>query len=369
MATIVTEDAQRVPTDRQRWSPGPAGVSPVAAGPEAARGLSRSARIGVRGRLVAAWALMERHPRPRLDVAGERLRLLHVHAHPDDESSKGAATTARYVAEGVQVMVATCTGGERGSILNPAMDRPDILANMAEIRRIEMDRAREILGIEQVWLGFVDSGLPEGDPPPPLPEGCFALTDLDTEVARLVEVIRRFRPQVMTTYDEKGGYPHPDHIRCHQVSVAAYEAAGDPDAYPDAGAPWQVTKLYYHFSFHRQRFVALNHAMIEAGLESPYAERLAEWEPSPERDQRVTTRVECADYFAVRDQALLAHATQVDPEGPWFSVPLEIHQRAWPTEDYELARSTIDTERPEDDLFAGIALAADRAERANPSRV
>ena len=106
-------------------------------------------------------------PALRVDRGGEPLRLLHVHAHPDDESSKGAATTAKYVAEGVEVMVATCTGGERGSILNPAMDRPDVLANIAEIRRQEMDRAREILGIRQVWLGFVDSGLPEGDPPPP----------------------------------------------------------------------------------------------------------------------------------------------------------------------------------------------------------
>ena len=115
---------------------------------------------------------------PRTDAEGERLRLLHVHAHPDDESSKGAATTAKYVAEGVEVVVATCTGGERGSILNPAMDRPDVLANIAEIRRAEMDRARQILGIEQVWLGFVDSGLPEGDPLPPLPEGSFATLDV-----------------------------------------------------------------------------------------------------------------------------------------------------------------------------------------------
>lgn len=314
---------------------------------------------------------MERPPL-RVDAAGERLRLLNVHAHPDDESSKGAATTAKYVAEGVQVMVATCTGGERGDILNPAMDRPDILANIGEIRRAEMDKARAILGIEQVWLGFVDSGLPEGDPLPPLPDGCFALTDLDVEVGRLVEVIRTYRPQVMTTYDENGGYPHPDHIRCHQVSVAAYDAAADPNAYPDAGEPWQVSKLYYHFSFHRQRFAALDRAMIEAGLESPYAERLAKWTADPEHEKRLTTRVECADYFATRDRALLAHATQIDPNGPWFSVPLEIHQRAWPTEDYQLVRSEVATEIPEDDLFAGVAVDDvhdGSAEPVNASRV
>src|SRR6476469_9644474 len=122
----------------------------------------RTAAVG------AAWQHVRMaRPALRVDRSGEPLRLLHVHAHPDDESSKGAATTAKYVAEGVEVMVATCPGGERGSILNPAMDRPDVLANIAEIRKQEMDRAREILGIKQVWLGFVDSGLPEGDPLPP----------------------------------------------------------------------------------------------------------------------------------------------------------------------------------------------------------
>ena len=154
------------------------------------------------------------------------LRLMHVHAHPDDESSKGAASTAKYVAEGVDVHVVTCTGGERGSILNPKMDRPDVLANIAEIRRQEMDRARDILGVTQDWLGFVDSGWPEGDPKPPLPEGCFALVPLEESAERLVRLMRSFRPHVVTTYDEKGGYPHPDHVRCHEVSVAAFEAAG-----------------------------------------------------------------------------------------------------------------------------------------------
>ena len=289
-----------------------------------------------------------------MDENGEPLRLLNVHAHPDDESSKGAATTAKYVDEGVIAWVATCTGGERGSILNPAMERPDVLANIAEIRREEMARARDILGVHQVWLGYVDSGLPEGDPLPPLPEGSFALGDLDEEVGRLVRVVREFRPHVMTTYDEKGGYPHPDHVRCHEISVAAFAAAADPEAYPEAGPAWRPLKLYYQFSFHRQRFVALDEAMKAHGLTSPYAERLAEWKPDPEHEARLTTKVPAADYFPVRDQALLAHATQVDPKGSWFSVPLEIHREAWPTEDFQLATSLVETGLPEDDLFAGI---------------
>ena len=290
----------------------------------------------------------------RLDQHGEPLRLLNVHAHPDDESSKGAASSAMYAAAGVEVWVATCTGGERGSILNPAMDRPEVLAKITEIRREEMARARDILGIHQVWLGYVDSGLPEGDPLPPLPDGCFGLVDLDDAVGRLVRVVREFRPHVMTTYDEKGGYPHPDHVRCHEISVRAFDAAADPDAYPDAGPAWQPSKLYYQFGFHRQRFLALDEGMKRHGLESAYAERLADWKPDPEHEARLTTRVEAADYFEVRDEALKAHATQVNPTGPFFSVPLEIQREAWPTEDFELAKSHVETSLPEDDLFAGI---------------
>jgi len=294
----------------------------------------------------------------RVDAAGDRLRLLHVHAHPDDESSKGAATTARYVAEGVRVVVATCTGGERGSILNPAMDRPDVLANIASIRREEMDRARQVLGIEQVWLGWVDSGLPEGDPLPPLPEGCFGAMDVDEAAVPLVRLIRELKPHVLTTYDENGGYPHPDHIMCHKISMAAVATAADPTSSPELGEPWQVQKVYYQLSFNRPRIVALDEAMTARGLESPYAERLADWVEDPEHEARLTTQVPCAEYFAVRDRALLAHATQVDPEGSWFAVPLEVHRQAWPTEDWQLVQSQVPAELPEDDLFAGIAVPA-----------
>jgi len=282
------------------------------------------------------------------------LRLMHVHAHPDDESSKGAASTARYVAEGVDVHVATCTGGERGSVLNPKMDRPDVLANITEIRRQEMARARDILGVTQDWLGFVDSGWPEGDPLPPLPEGCFGLEDPAAAAMPLVALIRRFKPHVITTYDENGGYPHPDHIQCHNVTMAAWDAAGDPDAYPEAGEPWQPLKLYFHHSFNRPRMQALHDAMIAHGLESPWEERLRDWPVDPEHDKRITTRVECAEYFGVRDQALLAHATQIDPDGFWFAVPREIQAQVWPWEDYELARAHVESALPEDDLFAGI---------------
>jgi mycothiol S-conjugate amidase len=287
------------------------------------------------------------------------LRMMTVHAHPDDESSKGAATCARYVDEGREVVVVTCTGGERGSILNPAMDKPGVLDDMPAIRRAEMARAAEILGVQHRWLGYVDSGLPEGDPLPPLPEGCFALGDVDEQTGRLVAVIRELRPHVLVTYDERGGYPHPDHIRCHEISVAAFDAAGDPDRYPEAGEPWQPLKLYYSHGFSRARMEAFHAALLERGLESPYGEWLSNWSADfPDPGARVTTRVQCADWFAVRDEALRAHATQIDPESRWFHVPDDLQREVWPTEDYELVRSLVESPLPEDDLFAGIEVSA-----------
>jgi mycothiol S-conjugate amidase len=279
-----------------------------------------------------------------------------VHAHPDDESSKGGATMARYAREGVQVLVCTLTGGERGDILNKAMDRPEIRDRLPQIRLEEMARARDILGVEQQFIGFTDSGLPEGDPPPPLPEGSFAVLPVEQAAGRLVAAVRAFRPHVMLTYDEDGGYPHPDHIQCHRVSMAAFDAAADPDAYPGTGEPWQPLKLYYFASFHRERYLALHEEMLRRGLESPYAEWLSSWEEraSRRRELEITTRVPCGDYFPVRDQALMAHATQIDPDGFWFACPVEAQQAAWPTEDYHLARSHVDTELPEDDQFAGV---------------
>jgi mycothiol S-conjugate amidase len=280
------------------------------------------------------------------------LRLMAVHAHPDDESSKGAATAARYVAEGAQVRVVSCTGGERGDILNDKLrDDPHIVRDIAQVRRDEMARAAQLLGVSHTWLGFVDSGLPEGDPLPPLPEGCFALEPVDITAEALVRVIREFRPHVLTTYDENGGYPHPDHVMTHVVTMAAFRAAGDPTAYPHAGKPWQPLKVYYN-AWNPERLVRLDEAMVAAGHEAPYADWLKNIASRPRRT--ITTQVRCGDQFEVRDDALRAHATQVDPDGSWFTVPLELQQQVWPFEDFELAASLVPVQLPEDDLFAGL---------------
>ena len=179
---------------------------------------------------------------------------------------------------------------------------------------------------------------------------------LDEAVERLVREIREQRPHVMTTYDEYGGYPHPDHIRTHEVSIAAFDAAADPDRFPDAGDPWQPLKMYYDVGFSYERATALHEVMLDMGLESPYDEwfkNREEWF-SKRRRPNLTTRVNVANWFERRDAALLAHATQVDPEGWFFKIPLDLQHAAWPTEDFELVRSLVDSTIPEDDLFAGV---------------
>ncbi len=277
------------------------------------------------------------------------MRLMAVHAHPDDESSKGAATMARYVAEGHRVRVVTCTGGERGDVLNPRFGARAV-EDMAAVRRAEMADAAAILGVEHVWLGFEDSGLPQGDPPPPLPEGCFALQPLEVTVPALVAEIRGFRPHVLLTYNERGGYPHPDHIMTHRISLRAVEAAADPALGP--GEPWAVRKVYYDVTFSQARLRAVHDALLARGEVSPFDEWLARRDPLLERV--ATARIHVADWFDQRDAALRAHATQVDPEGFFFHIPRDLERQVWPVEEFELALSLVPTSEMEDDLFAGI---------------
>ncbi len=287
-------------------------------------------------------------------VAGmvdQRLCLLTVHAHPDDESSKGAGTVARYHDEGVRTVLVTCTGGEAGDILNAAMDRPEVRADLPAIRRRELHRAAAIIGYDEVvWLGYRDSGMP-GTPENEHPDA-FANAPMEEAVGRLVEVIRRERPQVIVTYpDDQQGYPHPDHLRVHDISVLAFDAAGDPDAYPDAGEPWQPLKLYYS-AWARARMVAIHEKFLELGLESPFSD---EWFTRPWPEDRITTNIDTSGFGHVRGDALLAHATQIDPASPfWFGLPPEEIAKLNDQEEYILARSLVETPVPETDLFAGV---------------
>ncbi len=281
----------------------------------------------------------------------EPLCLLSVHAHPDDEASKGAATVARYKAEGVRAVLVTCTGGEEGDILNPAMDTPEVRERLAAVRRDELALAAKIIGYDEVvLLGYRDSGMPDSEANA-RPEA-FANADLDEAVGRLVEIIRRERPQVILTYgDDQEGYPHPDHLMVHDISIPAFARAGDPAWYPDLGDPWTPSKLYYSV-WSRQRILATHQKMVELGVESPFDEK---WFDRPSQDHRITTAVPIGDWYDVRLEALLAHATQVDPTSPfWFGLPRDVAREIHPYEEYILADSRVATLIPEHDLFAGL---------------
>mgnify|MGYP001757202065 FL=1 len=230
------------------------------------------------------------------------------------------------------------------------------IGEMIEVRREEMAQAASILGVDHEWLGYVDSGLPEGDPKPPLPEGCFALEDTEKVTQDVVRVVRAFRPHVIITYDEHGGYPHPDHIKVHAVSMRAWEAAGDPQYHPELGEPWEVKKLYYTHGFIRERFENLATALHERGVRLPdnVLRHLEMWRQLPDILSRVTTRVNVADWFDRRDDALRAHRTQIDPKGAFFLADTDLQQQVWPTEEFELAQSRVPSELPETDLFAGL---------------
>jgi mycothiol S-conjugate amidase len=287
----------------------------------------------------------------------ERLCLLTVHAHPDDEASKGAGTIARYHAEGVHTVLVTCTGGEEGDILNPAMDTPEVKADIGAVRARELEDAVEIIGYDElVLLGYRDSGMPDSEANS-RPES-FAAAPLEEAIGKLVAEIRRTKPQVIVTYgDDHSGYPHPDHIRVHEISVAAFDAAGDAAAFPEAGEPFEPLKLYYTV-WSKRRVVATHEKFLELGLESPFDER---WLDRPGEDDRISTSIDLTDFADIRRRALLAHATQVDPTSKfWFGLPPEVLATIHPFDDYVLAHSRVETELPEADLFAGVREPANR---------
>jgi mycothiol S-conjugate amidase len=296
------------------------------------------------------------------------LCVLTVHAHPDDEASKGAPTLARYKAEGVRTVLVCCTGGEEGELQNPLLREPgqpfhgmtpeQEKAALAEMRPGELARSAEIIGFDEVvMLGYRDSGM-QDHPANDHPES-FHQAPLDEATGRLVEVIRRVRPHVLITYnDDQRGYPHPDHLKVHDISVAAFDRAGDPMWYPEAGTAWQPLKLYYTI-WAKARLVAVHEAMLRLRGSSPFDE---DWLDRPDHDHRITTRIDVAQYLWARSESLRAHATQVDPSEPWwFGLSDEELADAHPYEEWVLARSAVggpaDGEL-EDDLFAGIKVAS-----------
>jgi mycothiol S-conjugate amidase len=289
------------------------------------------------------------------------LCLLTVHAHPDDEASKGAGTVARYHAEGVHTVLVTCTGGEEGDILNPAMDRPGVREHLTQIRREELDRSADIIGYDEVvLLGYRDSGMP--DSPANADPRSFAAAPVEEAVGRLVAVIRRTRPQIVITYPrQQTFYPHPDHLRVNEISELAFDAAGDPGRFVQAGPAWQPLRLYY-VRWSVKRIRAMHDKLIELGLESRINnERMArllemEVDGTAEDDgKRPPVIVDIRGHNWVMREALVAHATQVDPSSrDWFGLPAEVADEVYPYDEYEVARDLTGMDPSSDDLFAGL---------------
>ena len=296
--------------------------------------------------------------------------IMTVHAHPDDEASKGAPTLAKYHAEGAKTVLVCCTGGEEGDLQNPTLREPgqpfhDLTPEqerelVVSMRPGELAKSAEIIGFDEViMLGYRDSGMADSEPNNH--PDCFHQAELDEATERLVAAIRRTKPQVIITYnDDQAGYPHPDHLRVHEISVLAFERAGDPSWYPEAGEPFQPLKLYYS-TWSRRRLVAMHEGLLKHRGESPFDET---WFERPDTDHRVTTRIDIRDFMWARTQSLLAHATQVDPTAAfWFGLTDDELAEIYPWEDWILARSLVGDiptdDDPEHDLFQGIDATAE----------
>lgn len=281
----------------------------------------------------------------------EQLCLLTVHAHPDDEASKGASSVALYHSQGVRTVLVCCTGGEEGDILNPVMDHQHIRDDLQAVRREELAHSATVIGYDEVvMLGYRDSGMFDSEANGH-PE-CFANAPFDEATDRLVAIIRREHPQVVVTYpNDPGGYQHPDHIRVHEITRPAVDRAADKEYRPELGEPWQVAKIY-HSAWSRARIVARHQAFVDLGLDSPYDER---WFERPNFDHLITTRVPVGEFAGVRRQALMAHATQIDPDSNfWFGLPAELDDRIHSHDEFRLVMGGNGSTEPESDLFAGV---------------
>ncbi len=278
--------------------------------------------------------------------------LMTVHAHPDDESSKGPGTVAKYHDQGVKTVLICATGGEEGDILNHEMDTEYVRNHLGEVRLQELEAATKIIGYDEVvMLGYRDSGM-AGAETNSNPD-CFAMADKTEAVGKLVYEIRRTKPQVIVTYDEdQSGYPHPDHLQVHDISVVAFDMAGDKDKFPHLGEPFQPLKLYYSV-WSKARIVQMHEKFIELGLESPFDER---WFDRPSRDEFITTQINVSDYYEIRAGALRAHRTQIEEKSKfWFGIPEEEAKKIYPFDDYVLAKSLVGfPQELESDLFEGI---------------
>jgi mycothiol S-conjugate amidase len=296
-------------------------------------------------------------------VQTRRSCLLTVHAHPDDESEFGAAGVAKYHHQGVRTVLVCCTDGGSGRILNPEVGTVGDRTNIAQIRGEELKVAAAIVGYDEVVrLEYPDSGSVDQEERSP---NCFARVPLAEPVGRVVEVIRRERPDVIVTYpDDQRVYPHPDHLRANEVAVTAFDAAGDPGAFPGLGHPWQPAKLYYTVTSREHRR-QINEKYEALGMDAPFTARPGaglQGRGDPElapKEARVTTRLDVSAFAYKWIEGMRAHRCQLKPA---LLKTLAIDPNAVPdvfgTEEYILARDLTSEENvdatEETDLFARV---------------
>jgi len=285
-------------------------------------------------------------------------RLLLVHAHPDDETIGNGVTMARYVAEGAAVTLVTCTLGEYGEVLVPVLEQlaAEHGDQLGGYRMGELAAALAELGVtDQRWLGgagrWSDSGMigtPANDRP-----RAFWNADLDEAAAELVRVVREVRPQVLVTYDENGGYGHPDHIQAHRVAMAAYDKAADPEYRPDLGPAWSIAKVYWN-CIPRSALAEGLRLVKEAGGDFFGVESIDEL-PFGVDDSLVSAAIDGRPWLDAKMAAMRAHATQISVDGPFFALSNNIGQYAFGPEYYRLVRGRPGpTGEWEADLFAGL---------------
>jgi N-acetyl-1-D-myo-inositol-2-amino-2-deoxy-alpha-D-glucopyranoside deacetylase len=289
---------------------------------------------------------------------------LFVHAHPDDETINNGATMARYVAEGAQVTLLTCTLGEEGEVLVPELEllAAEHADQLGGYRISELRAAMDALGVtDSRFLGgpgrYRDSGMmgtPANDKP-----RAFWRADLDEAVAHAVAVVRDVRPQVLVTYDEQGGYGHPDHIQAHRVAMGAVAAAADPSYRPDLGEPWDVAKVYW---------CCVPRSVLQAGMDALAAAgdttmfegvTDAAQIPFAVSDDEVAAAVDGRKYSAQKDAAMRSHPTQIQVDGPFFALSNNLGQEVLAVEYYRLVKGERGpagngSHGWEDDLFAGL---------------
>ncbi len=308
-----------------------------------------------------------------------RLTLLTTHAHPDDETIGTGGVMAKAVKQGRRVVLVTCTRGEMGDIVVPEMDTPDNHRRLGEIRMGELEHAMAALGVTE-WenLGYKDSDMMGR--PGNRDARCFWQANLDEAIGRMVFMVRTFKPDVMTTYNDFGGYGHPDHIRTHLVAVGAFERAGDPAWYPeqlapehggtgaeakDGGlAPWTPAKLYEQAipaSVRRaiqDRMDAIGERSFWSPPENATPEQLAEYEGYMARmlvpDERITAWVDIDAEIEQRWDAMRAHVTQISDENPFVRFGRTAWREFWTKEAYIRRASRVEAPAQETDLFEGL---------------